>query len=147
MAKKEQRFNELPVEEIPEVEAFSDVQMRLQAFRSANKAFFEYLDALSEEYNQKLEAADKAVRSRRASCGDFHLYQLQKKFDPELIFQSMGQIKFLEVGGVINTRTFYELDKTRFASALAGNLIPKELVAVAVTDEPKYHTPKKALLP
>lgn len=147
MAKTEQRFNDVPVGEIPEVVAYMEVRERLQAFRAANKDFFEYLDALGEEHNSKLEVAEKAVRARRVSCGNFHLYQMGKKFDAELLYQSLGQVKFLEVGGIVSTRTVYELDKTRFHSALAANQIPAELKEVAVKDDPKYHIPPKVIIP
>jgi hypothetical protein len=147
MAKSETRFNDMPMDEIPEVQKFQEVRERLQSFRDMNKDFFEYLDALAEEYNTKLEVADKAVRARRASCGDFHLYQMQKKYDAEMLYQSLGQTKFLEVGGIMSTRTVYELDKNRFSSALAANQIPKPLQEVAVKEEPRYHTPPKVNIP
>lgn len=147
MAKTEQRFNNVNAEEIPEVVTFNEVRDRLRAFREANKDFFDYLDALGEEYNSKLEVAEKAVRARVVSCGDFHLYQMGKKFNAELLYQSLGQVKFLEVGGVIATKTAYELDKTRFQSALAANQIPQELKEVAVRDDPKYHMPPKVNIP
>jgi hypothetical protein len=147
MAKTEQRFNNVNAEEIPEVGAFLEVRDRLRAFRDANKDFFEYLDALGEEYNSKLEVAEKVVRGRMVSCSDFHLYQLGKKFNAELLYQSLGQVKFLEVGGIVATKTSYELDKTRFQSALAANQIPAPLMEVAVKDDPKYHMPPKVNIP
>lgn len=147
MAKNETRFNDVPLDEVPEVAPFMEVRERLRAFREANKDFFEYLDALAEEYNSKLEVAEKAVRARRVSCGDFHLYQMGKKFDAELLYQSLGQVKFLEVGGIMSTRTIYELDKTRFQSALAANQIPPALKEVAVKDDPKFHMPPKVNIP
>ncbi len=147
MAKTEQRFNDTPETEIPEVLSFNEVRERLQAFHAANKDFFDYFDALGEEYNSKLEVAEKAVRGRMVSCGSFHLYQLGKKFNAEMLYQSLGQVKFLEVGGIIATKTTYDLDKTRFTSALAANQIPQELKEVAVKDDPKWHMPPKANIP
>lgn len=147
MAKSEQKFNVVPTDQIPEVHEFLEVAERLKAFRSANQEFFNYLDALAEEYNSKLERAEKVVRSRRVSCGNFHLYQMSKKFDAEMLFQSLGQVKFLEVGGIVSTKTVYELDKTRFGSALAANQVPQPLVEVAVKDDPRYHMPLKVHIP
>lgn len=146
MSAKETRINDKPISAVPEVAAFEEVKGRLKAFKEANTDFFEYLDAITEEYNSKLEVADKAVRACASSCGDFHLYQTQQKVDAEVLYQSLGQARFLEVGGTMTTRTFYAVDKIRFNSALKANQISEDVVAVAVKNEPRFHKPEKISL-
>ena len=144
---KDKRYQDTPVNTIPEVAAFEDVRQRLAAFKEANKAFFDYLDALSEEYNQKLEAADKAVRARGVSCGEFELYQYNTKYNPELLYQYLGRDRFLEVGGKIIQQTVYDVDKGLVDAAIASKTIPENIAGEVRKKEARYHKPDKAVLP
>lgn len=142
----EDRYNDTPVESIPEVADFEAVKQKYKAFRQANEPFFKYLDELQEQYNQKLEAANKAVRSRNASCSDFHLYNRIIKYNPEAMLTALGREDFLRLGGKETVQTVYSVDKTRAESAITASNIPKHVVDSFRSEEPRYHTPKKLVI-
>lgn len=148
MAKeKKKKFNEVSAEEVPEVANFEKVQEEYRAFRATNPQFFEYLEQLAERYNTALEAADKAVRSKQVSAGDFVLYQFATKFNPDILFQGMGHDKALAVGGIASTRTVYEVDKARVESAIASGAIPPAIADQVRKMEPRFNKPNKLELP
>lgn len=147
MAKQPKKFNEIPVEEIPEVVRFAEVQARYEAFKAANPEFFDYLNAVTEEYNAAWEDAEKAVKSRQASCGDFILYQFATKYKPDILFQALGHDRFLAAGGVVQTKTVYEVDKTRVDSSIASGVIPPAVAEQVRVQEARYHKPNKLELP
>jgi len=141
MSKTEQRHNETPIEEIAEVAAYQAVKARYDAFKAANPDFFNHLDALQEELNTKLQAADKVVRARSVSCGDFALYQFQVKYNAEELLQAVGRDKFLQVGGEMSTQTVYGVEKKRVDAAIASGAIPPEVAARVRVTTPRYHKP------
>lgn len=148
MAKnKKTRHNDTPVETIPEVAAFQAVKARYEAFRQANPQFFDYLNVLQEEFNQTLEAAEKTVRARKVSCGDFELYQFSTTYKPEELLQAVGRERFLELGGKITTQTIYDIDKGRVDVAIERGDIPAEAAERVRVKSPKYHKPTKLVLP
>jgi len=141
MAKKDTRLNDTPTESVPEVAAYQEVRARYAAFRDANPEFFQYLDALQEEMNQKLQAADKAVRSREISCGDFELYQYQTKYVAEELLQAMGRDRFLQVGGTMTTQTVYGVEKARVEAAIKCGDIPANVAERVRIKSPRFHSP------
>lgn len=141
MGKKEKRLNDVPVESIPEVAAYQDAKARYDAFRAANPEFFQYLDALQEELNQKLQAADKTVRARNVSCGDFELYQFQTKYNAEELLQALGRDRFLQVGGTMTTQTVYGVESARVDAAIACGDIPAEVAERVRIKSPRFHKP------
>jgi hypothetical protein len=145
MAKKV--LNEVPVTAIPEVAALEETKSRLRAFKSANKEFFEYLDGLLTEYNERLSTADKAVRAREVSCGDFELYQYSTRYDPDLMFNQYGRERFLALGGKLTTIQKVELDKKSVDIHIATGAIPEEEAKHIRKKSPSYHTPKPIELP
>ncbi len=144
---KLQKHNEVVPEEVPEVGRFESVKAKYEAFREANPEFFDYLGKLTEEYNTAREAAEKAVRQRGVSCGDFVLYQFATKFKPDELYSAMGHDKFLAVGGVVSTRTIYEVDKARVEAAIAAGDIPPNVADQVRIKEPRYKKPSKVELP
>lgn len=138
---KDKTHNPVPVETIPEVAAFQEVRGRFDAFRASNPEFFKYLDDISEEYNNKLQAADKAVRGLGVSCGDFILYQYQTRYDAEAAFNALGESDFLRAGGKVSTVTIHDLDKARFDAAVASGQIPKEIAEQVVKKSARYKKP------
>lgn len=144
---KEKRYNDVPISEIPEVAAYHDVKARYEAFRAANPEFFQYLDALQEEFNQKLQDANKVVRSKGISCGDFELYQYQTRYNAEELLQGVGRDRFLRVGGKETTQTIRSVDKARFQAACAAGEVPPEVAERVETKTPKYHAPDPIVVP
>jgi hypothetical protein len=147
MSKPPKKYNEVVANEVPEVLHFQGVKAKYEAFRAANPDFFTYLDTLTEEYNTAWEAAEKAVRAKGVSCGDFVLYQYATKYKPYELFSAMGHDKFLAVGGVVSTRTIYDVDKTRVDSAIASGDIPPAVASQIRTQEARYKKPSKLELP
>ena len=134
-------------EEVPEVQAFEAVKERLRAFREANPQFFEFLDPMMEAYNDAHEAAEKAVRAQQISCGDFRLYQFQTKFNPDKLYDALGNDTFLAVGGKNSTVVVRSLDKARIESALKSGAISEEVAEQFVTKSPRFKKPEKANIP
>jgi hypothetical protein len=122
------------------------VKARYDTFRATNPAFFAHLDALEEEINTKLEAADKAVRARGISCGDFHLYSYSTKYNPEELLQAMGREKFMQVGGTMTTQTVYGVDKARVDASIASKDIDESVAEKVRVKQPRYHSPKKLVV-
>ena len=147
MSKKEERLNPVPTEQIAEVASYQEVRERYNTFRQNNPVFFKHLDALQEELNQKLQDAEKAVRAKGVSCGDFELYQFHTKYNAEELLQAVGRDKFLQVGGEMTTKTVYSLDKARIDAAIASNEIPAAAVPRIRTKEPRYHIPEGLVIP
>jgi hypothetical protein len=141
------KHNEVPIKEVPEVAAFEAVQKKAQAFREANPEFFEYLDALVNEYNTALEAAEKAVRNRQVTCGDFVLYQFATKYFPDPLFDGLGHDQALAAGGIESTRTVRSVDKARVDSAIAAGVVPAHIASQVCKKEPRFKKPNKMELP
>ena len=140
---KDTAHNPKAVEEIPEVAAFEDVKQRMQGVRAANADFFSQLDALVEEYNDKLSAAIKATKSQEVSCGDFVLYQFGTTYDAETLYQSLGHQGFLNVGGKVSQVANYTIDKARFESAHKSGQITNEVYQRVVKKTSRFRKPDK----
>ena len=143
----DKRFNDVPVETVAEVAAFEEVKARLRAFRESNPAFFKYLEPLIEEYNTKQEAAEKVVRAKQVSCGDFHQYQRYVQYDTKALRDALGRDAFLAVGGSETTVTKYDIDKTRFEVAAKSGQVPQNVLQQATKVTTRYHMPEKIKLP
>ena len=130
--------------EIPEVQALAEVQDQLLGLMEAHSEVFEQYAILVEDYNTKLEQAEKVVRAARVSCGPFDLYQWTTKSDPELLLNNVGKEKFLEMGGqVLPQPDVLKIDTSRFSLSAAWGQVPEELAKKVVWKEPKYHKPEK----
>lgn len=134
-------------QEFPEVIAFLEAYERLQEFKVANAAFYRQLEQLSSQYNDALENAEKAVRSKQVCCGPFDLYQFAVKYDSQRLYEELGREDFLKVGGKIETTTTYSVDKAALEMNISRNLVPQEVVEVVVKSTPNYHKPDKVVLP
>ena len=83
--------NPVDAETIPEVRAYEESKEMLNVFMQANSQVFDTYHQLTEDLNQKLEAADKVVRSQGVSVSDWDLYQFQTKVDAETLFLGDGE--------------------------------------------------------
>jgi hypothetical protein len=137
------RHNNTPIEEIPEVAEFENAKIMLERFREVHAPIFEQYTEIVDIYNSRLEAADKAVRSREVSCGSWELYQKQTTYDADALYDALGMEHFMEVGGTLNTVTKRDIDKTKFRAAIARNAVPPEVVEAISSISPRYHAPKK----
>lgn len=129
--------------EIPEVMSFVEVQERYNQFRANNPQFFEYLDAITQEYNEKLSQADAAVRRTGVSCGPFEVLNVRTTYDGEELYKMVGHETFLNLGGTIETVKKYGVDKNRFDLQAAGGVISENVVSRVRKTTPAYRTVKK----
>jgi hypothetical protein len=134
------------VSEIREVAAFVEAQQRLQTFREQHADVFAEFGELVEEYNGKLEAADKAVRGHGVTCGPFVLQTVVDKYDAKALYDALGRDDFLEFGGKLSTQTIYEVDKNHLKAAIQSGALPPEVVSVVHKAELRYKKPGKVEL-
>jgi hypothetical protein len=134
---------EVEPESIPEVMAYRESRDMLDAFMQSNIEVFEAYKQLVADVNQKREAADKVVRAKNVSCGDWDIYQEQTKYDPQLLYEALGREQFMRVGGSCETQTVYGLDKAKFEAAYARGEVPDEVREVVRTVSPRYKAPKE----
>lgn len=127
---------------IPEVAAYEEARDMLAAYREAHAQLFTSYDQLVDSLNQKLSAADKAVRGRGVSCSDWDLYQYQSKIDAEALYSAVGMDAFLQMGGKTTTKTIYGADKAKVEAAAARGELTEELVKEVIVVSPRYHAPK-----
>lgn len=133
--------------EVPEVVEFIDAEGALSDFKEEHAAVFDQLAQLVERRNTALEAAEKVCRSSEVSCGPFDLYQFSTKYDAEALYNAIGRDKFLEMGGKLDTKTVYELDKGRFEACVSQNKVAAEVVAQVRKETPNFHKPEKLVVP
>jgi hypothetical protein len=136
------RYNSIDPSQIPEVMAFEEAQQMLDVFKDKHSHIFQEYDELIQARNIKLEAADKVVRAKKVSCGDWELYQRQKTFDADALYEALGRDQFLAVGGVLQTVTNRSIDKAKLEASIARGDIPKKVLDVVVSESPRYHAPK-----
>ena len=137
----------VPTTKIREVSAFVEAQEALKEFKNKHSGIFTEFEELVNEYNQKLESAEKMVRQQGVSCGPFECYQWQTKYDAKILYDALGRERFLQVGGILSTQTVYDVDKLRVSASINSGQIPEEIVGSFKTDSPRYHKPEKVSLP
>lgn len=123
---------------LPEVDRFIEAQARLDAFKEKHPQIFKELYELIDEYNEALEAGDKAARSTKNTHGPFIREKLVTKYDAEKLYDALGHDGFLRHGGSITTVSKYTVDKTRFESLVSSKVIPSTLRDDVVTVTPHY---------
>jgi hypothetical protein len=132
---------------IPEVVSYLNAKDKLDAFKEEYAEIFEQLELIGQEYNAALEAADKAVRAQGVSCGPFEAYQTTTTYDATALYDTVGEERFVELGGKIVTVKQYELDKARIEAAIAAGRLPAPVVAAFRKRTPKYHHKRKVEIP
>jgi len=115
---------------------------RFERAKSALEEALEPIQPLIEEYNDSLEQANAAVRSRGISVGDFKISREFDEFDADKLFELVGRDKFLEWGGTEKTERKLGVDKTKLRSFIAAGKVPKAIVDQILTKQRQYSTPK-----
>ncbi len=125
------------------VQDFEVAEKTITLFEEEHADVFGVYKQLIEERNQKLQAAETAVRGLDVSCGPFDRYTESILYDAAILFQHLGsRAKFLEVGGSINTETVYSIDRERVEVAIKTGAIPANVVPAFKKVSSSYHTPK-----
>lgn len=144
--KSREKAKRVPTSEIPEVEAALDLKQELDALRVDHpEVFMKYTD-LVERYNAAIEVAEKVVRTKELSCGPFDNYAVRTTYDPQKMFDELGEELFLECGGKSKTVTVLEVDAKAVEAAIAKRLIPEDSVDEFMNVQRSYHAPKKITL-
>jgi hypothetical protein len=136
------RHNEVPIASIPEVDALEQVKSRMKQFVDSNAQLFEWWNELVEEYNDKLQAADKAVRARGVSCGDWSVGSYQTKYDWDYMYERYGRDEFLERGGKLETQQVKSGDKKRVDLQIDSGKMDPEDAGHIRKKTPKFSGPK-----
>lgn len=133
-------MNECSPDEIQEVADFLLVGDMLSSFVEQHLSVFKEFRRLAEEYNQKLQAADKAVRSREVSCGPFIRIGQQVKYDWEALFTYCNGDReaFMEYGGKIQQVTKYSGDREHLGIRIEAGDFPEDDVANFRTVSPRF---------
>jgi hypothetical protein len=141
------RHNEVPINSVPEVAALEQTKARMRKFMEDNSQFFEWWTELVEEYNDRLQAAEKAVRARQVSCGELELGSYQTRYDWEYMYERYGREGFLERGGKLNTVVVKDGDKKRVDMQIDSGKIPAEDAQHIRKKGPKFTIPKPIGMP
>jgi hypothetical protein len=145
--KTELRLDEVPLDSIPEVAAHEALLAQWRKFQDDNPELFSYIRQFEEQINNARQAADKAVRAKGVSCGSWHKYQVVDKLNADVAYQIHGHERFLALGGTLETVTKKKLDKPRYMSNVAANVVTPEEKAAVVTTENRYHAPDEMVVP
>ena len=118
----------LPIAEVPAVQQLADLKVEIDSLKAEfPEVFMKYAD-LVDRYNTVLEEAEKEVRTKGVSCGDFDNYSTSVKYDPVKMFEELGEDMFLKSGGTMSDKTVYEVDPKKVEAAIANGTIPEECV-------------------
>jgi hypothetical protein len=142
-----QKPRNVPPLQIHEVVAFLDIKDRLEAFKEDYREVFQQFEALTEQYNAALEAAEMAVRMREVGCGPFDLFSFTTKYNAAALYDAVGPERFRELGGKTFTETQYEVDRARLEALIAAGRIEAHIVQAVRKVTPNFHKPEKAVLP
>ena len=141
------KFPTVDTTAIPEVERYQIAKQRLNEFREANAPFFEAFAQLAHEYNEAVDEAERVVKSKKVSCGDFEIYQDATTFDPDAALELLGRKRFLECGGKEETVRKLSIDKKRMTMAIEANVIDPESAKLIRKVSPRYRKKGRVELP
>lgn len=133
----------LAIDEVPEVQEFLDVKQQMDELRIGHPEVFMVYTDLVDRYNALLEKADNTVRSLGVSCGPFENFSVSHAYDAAKMYDELGEETFLEVGGKVGQRAYYEVDPASVTAAIASGKVPEESVENFMTVKRSYRGPKK----
>lgn len=135
--------------EMTEVLEFLDAKAAIEEFKDMHAVVFTQFADLVERYNSTLEQAEKAARQQEVKCGPFDAYQVTVKYDATALYNAVGRDLFLKIGGIINEKTVYDVDKGRLEAAITSpnSKITDEVVKTVRKETVTYHVPPKLVVP
>jgi len=139
---KKREAKPVTVDEVPELMAYELARRNLDNFKKKHAAVIEELASLAEAHNTTLEAADKVMRANNYTCAPFNLQHFTTKYNADEAFVLLGRDGFLAVGGKIDKKEVYDLDKDRFEAAASQGKIADAVVEKVRTETPTYKKPK-----
>lgn len=124
------------------VEEFRMAEKAIELFTDTYPQLMKEYRELLEERNQKLSAADTAIRGLDVSYGPWDRFTADVRYDADALYENIGRTKFLEIGGQIGMEETHKIDGARIELAISKGQIPATLVPVVKKIIPKYRTPK-----
>lgn len=138
---------EIAVDDMPEVKDFLAAKHRWEQLQEKHYDLFREIRAAAEDYNDTLEAADKAVKGTKSSCGPFQLMNVAETYDVPALFEILGEKEFLALGGALKTQIVPEISKEKIKQAHAVGKLPDECVDYVLKQTYRYRRVKKIELP
>lgn len=142
--------NAVDPSDITEVSDFIESDAMLRSFVEQHANIFNQFWELAADYNQKLQAAEKAVRSRGVSCGPFVRFSQMVKDDWQAFYTYCNGDKdeFMKGGvGKIKRITKYEGDSKALTIRIETGEIPEEDVGIFRSVSPRYKKPDPISIP
>ncbi len=135
--------------EIPEVAEFEEADHMLRTFMEEHKDVFHRYEQLAGQYNQRRQAADKAVRAADVTCGPWNRFSQQIKINWKGLYDYLGgdKEKFMSVGGSISRVTQYTGSREELEVRIASGEIPEEEAEAFRTISGRYKKPDAITLP
>lgn len=138
-----EKAKRVPISDVQEVQDLVDLKQEIDSLKAENPEVFMRLADLVDRYNSALELAANKVRSMVVSCGPFDNYSASKKYNPEKMYEELGEDLFLASGGSTGTVKIYRVDPSIVDAAIASGKVPKQCVDEFRTISRNYHAPEK----
>ena len=137
--------NPISIHDVPEVAEYLAARSLLDELMGENPDIFQEFHDRCEQVNIKRQAADKAIREKKASCGPWDIGKEVTSYDATKLYEALGREKFLEVGGKLTTQSVYDLDKIKIGSSIKSNKIPEPVAEAITTVTPHFTSPEQIL--
>lgn len=128
---------------ISEVQLAMDLKMEIDALKGEHPEVFLRLADLIDRYNTAVDDADKVVRAKGVSCGPFTNSGNAVKYNPDKMYDELGEELFLKAGGSVASVPVYTVNKETLEAAIQSGEIPEESVEHFRTVEKRYKKPTK----
>lgn len=129
--------------DIAEVQEYMDLQAEIDALKAEHPRVFMQLADLVDRRNAALEVAEAKVRAEGVSCGPFDNFSVSIVYNPDKMYEELGEELFLKCGGKLQQVTKRTCDAKLVDAAIATGAVPEPCVGEFRTVTYKYHAPKK----
>ncbi len=128
---------------IREVDEFLEIEARIVRLRDAHPQVFEQFDALADEYNTSLKAVEKRLRPDGISAGPFQVTSTTTTYDADRLYEELDNDEdaFLALGGKIEKKVVYSLDKQVFEARVNANKVSKAVLDAVRAFTYRYKKP------
>lgn len=128
---------------ILEVAEFIETSDMLHTFIEQHATVFQRYEQIAGVYNQRLQAADKAVRAKGVSCGPFIRFSQQIKINWKGFHDwcEGDKERFMDGGGSVKKVAQYSGEAKTMEIRIATGEIPEEEAAAFRVISPRYKKP------
>lgn len=114
---------------LTEEDRFLSALNKLEDFKNAHRSVFNSLEQLVDEYNEARASLERLAREKGTTVGPFRLLRSIQKVNAEKAYDLLTPEEFEKVGGRIETKRVYEIDKQKFNKAVALGSISKDVAS------------------